>query len=112
MVKKLLESLTFDPEITNMIIWLSVAVFALTVFIRIFFKNAFIRFLPGIILIIFSVLKFLAVLPEVLNKSSLDTLTEIMIFFVLGVVNICTAAIIGLLFPVPKRKKRKARKEA
>lgn len=111
MVKKLLESLTFDPAITNMIIWLSIAVAALTIFIRVFFRNAVVRFLPGMVLIVFSVLKFLKVLPEVVNKSSLDALTEIMIFFVLGVVNICTAIIIGLIFPKEKRPRRRVRKE-
>ena len=106
MIQKLLLSLALDPTITKLIILLSSGMIAGTILIRVLLRNAFVRILPGILLLFFSVFKFMSVLPRFLEKSSLEPLTEVMIGLILAGINICTACIIGLLIPKKKVRKR------
>lgn len=109
MIAKLLDSFTFDPQITKLILILSLVVILLTILIRVFFRSFFFRIVPGLALISFATFKLIKVLPIFLYKSSLRTLTEAMILFILGTVNISTGIIIALL--VPYRKRRRKRKK-
>lgn len=111
MIAKLLDSLTFDLQITRLILILSAIVILLTILIRVFYKSFLLRIMPGIILMVVAIFKFIRVIPVFLYKSSLKTLTEIMILFILGTMSICTGIVISLLVPYKKRKRRRKPKE-
>lgn len=107
MVKELLSQLNLGSELTSFIIILSLGTIAATVLISLLFrKPGIVKFLPGTVMILIGIFKFLSISLDLLDSRNLGGIMTVLLLGALGFVSVCTAAIMQIV--MPKRRKRRA----
>jgi hypothetical protein len=93
---------------SNLLIYVSIAVMAITLLTHLIFKKIGpIKYIPGLVVLIIGIFNFYSVMNNITAVSSLSNLLLFIVGVVSGLVGMCFALIIGILVkPVKRRKKR------
>lgn len=99
---------------SNILIYVSLALMAITLLTHFIFKKIrVIKYLPGLIVVIIGIYNFYEVMNNITAMSSLPNLLLFIVGVVSGLVGLLFALIIGIFVkPVKKRKKRLNRNES
>lgn len=106
----LLEELLVYASDSAIILYMVLAIIVLTVISHFLFRkrNRFIKYLPGIVILLYGLYKLYSVLDSLVDFESLDILMSFVTYTVSGFVGIFFALILGIYEkPRKKRKKKK-----
>ncbi len=111
-LKSILSELGAYFSDSNLLIYVSLAVMAITFITHLIFKKTrLIKYIPGLIVVIIGIFNFYLVMNNITAESSLPNLLLFIIGVVSGLVGIFFALIIGILIkPVKKSKSRSKKK--
>lgn len=109
----LLDELLEHLSDSVIILYVSLAAVILTVITHFIFRrhNRFIKYLPGIFIMIFGIYNLYTILDSLVENESLTELMSFITYVVSGFVGIFIALILGIYEKPRKRKKRKVAKE-
>lgn len=97
---------------SNLLIYVSLAVIAITLMTHLIFKKIrLIKYIPGLVVVMIGIFNFYLVMNNITAESSLPNLLLFIIGVVSGLVGILFALIIGILAKPVKRAKRRVRKD-
>lgn len=98
---------------SNILIYVSIAVMAITLLTHLIFKNIRpIKYIPGLVVLIIGVLNFYEVMHNITEESSLPNLLLFIVGIVSGLMGIFFALIIGIIVKPVKRTKKRVNKDA
>ncbi|MDO5028015.1 MAG: hypothetical protein Q4E36_02005 [Bacillota bacterium] len=103
-IRELIES---HNEYVTMILFsvlaMMVVVFAVHYFTE---KIRFPKYLPGLIVLISGILMFIRYLPKLTDKAFIDDIVMACLLIGLGIIGLCFALILGVIFKVKKNPKK------
>lgn len=111
---ELLEELLLYIDDSIVIIYMSIAAAVITVVTHFVFRklNRFIKYLPGVILIIIGVYYLYTALGGLVENESLPKIMSFVTFVISGFVGILSALILGIYYKPIKKKSKKKCKES
>lgn len=97
---------------SNLLIYVSLAVMAITLITHLIFKKiSFIKYIPGLIVVIIGIYNFYGVMNNITAESSIPSLFLFIVGIVSGLLGMFFALIIGILVKPVKRTKKRLRKD-
>lgn len=111
---KLLDELLLYIDNSTVIIYMSVAAAVLTVVTHFIFRNQnrFMKYLPGIILVIIGIYYLYTVSGTLVENESLAEIMSFVTFVISGLLGMLSALILGVYEKPIKKKSKKKRKES
>ena len=92
---------------SNLLIYVSLAVMAITLITHLIFKKiSFIKYIPGLIVVIIGIYNFYGVMNNITAESSIPSLFLFIVGIVSGLLGMFFALIIGILLVVLTRKRK------